>query len=782
MASKTVADSVSTRRAEASAWLDSVAGMWHLATMRGTRVLHSTVPGEEEAVPTVKTAMRVFVKGCPLRLMKDVVYLLGVRDTWKDPVIDGVVVPGTWKHKYAYWNRDSGVAENGDATKTLIRDFDEGETSVYAAVEDGCGSRTEVRYVFDAVEVEDIASVEHAGQQGYTVRIGGVSRDRETDLFSYYVTVTERKTHIIAERKIAEDAFSTDYSAEWLGLRGTRGSPEDDSGSPVTVWTASDTPAGTLTTVQWSKNQEDCTWNAQGRKRVSKTNVAAGSGCSKDLFAEQDSAEVSGAAAALGHAPEPADGVVWDYRSRLRQDGKYDNTTVEKTELSVGRARVSKSVDAFTVEESEFHRSQLTELPDPVCGSGVVETVSSEKTPGDLKNVSRNRRTEKEVVRAQVSGERTVFTTRSRTTTKSTASGAPEPSAAGGVGVQSSESVTPGLLKDVTTDTVTELPYPQAQVTRRETMFESETRETDVHSAKSVPEPSVGGGVIVGVDSSVQPYGSRNITKTTTVEKVVGQAQRSVSKTEFEETVEVEGVAAVAVPDPPSPVGGLIRSATSSLTPGGLYRVRMRDSQELEVPSSAKSIVRSPWLTRTTVTDTNTTNNSEISSSPTGFGTVNIQKTPGKLYTRTEGYVCDIQFGTVLSRSKSATAHIRSESRTTIEKSVDESAAGIRGEGTAAAVITSVTHRYEEEGYYLRTTEITRPQPQFYTSNSNIFTDDEGVTWNMTTMQFERYPLASYLNLLRAFNGKKSLKVKVHAERDQFGLWSGGFTFVDKSE
>ena len=186
-------DSVSTRRAEAAAWLAGAACSWHLAVMRGTRIL-PIVEGEEDAPPVVRTTMRVFAKGCPLRLMKDVLYLLGVNDTWKDPVIDGHIVPGTWKHRYAYWNRDSGMAENGDATKTIIRDFDDGESTTFAAVEDGCGSRTSVRYVFDAPAVEAISGVEHAGEQGYAVRIGGVSRDRETDLFSYYVTITESNT------------------------------------------------------------------------------------------------------------------------------------------------------------------------------------------------------------------------------------------------------------------------------------------------------------------------------------------------------------------------------------------------------------------------------------------------------------------------------------------------------------------------------------------------------------------------------------------------------------
>lgn len=142
----------------------------------------------------------------------------------------------------------------------------------------------------------------------------------ESNLFFYYVTVTERKTQHVPEYLSGEDAFSKDYEETWTGVRGDLEDPVDDAGGAVSVYDPAVAAIGETLAIQWSKNQEDCTLNAQGRKEKAKANVDAGRSCSRTVFDETDVERVSGASQA-SDTPAPSGGAAYDYQSNSAPTG-----------------------------------------------------------------------------------------------------------------------------------------------------------------------------------------------------------------------------------------------------------------------------------------------------------------------------------------------------------------------------------------------------------------------------------------------------------------------------
>lgn len=724
---KALTDSAATRRAAAKAWLDQCS--WHVAVMRGTRVLPE-IPGEEDAPPVVRTTMRVYTEGCPLRLMKDILYLLGVEAEQTDPIIDGVPVPGKWKHKYAFWNRDGGMSGNGDSTKTLIRDFTDGDSETFAAVEDGCGSRTSVRYVFDAVDVESLSSIDHSGEQGYAVRIGGVSRDRESDLFSYYVTITERKTQYLEKHEVTEDVFSKDYASDWMGLRGTVDDPTDDAGDGVTVWDPAVQAAGTVASVQWNRNLEDCTLNAHGRKRVAKQGVTAVVSCSKDAFGEQDSTAIQAATKALGHAPEAANGVSYDYRSETRPDKLFNTTELKKSETAVADAQVSE--------------------------------------------------------------ELTRFSRRRRTVSKSVDADMPKASAARGVGVSGSESLTAGRRKDVTRQDEEELFVGAAQVSEVDTVFENVYKYTDVHSRADRPAASYADGVAVETSEDIQPLGSKNISVSIRTEKDVPEAARETSKTAFEETVSVTEVSAGAAEDAPEPNNGLIIARGDTLTQLGKHRKTERQTQEIHVPNAAVSITKTPLFIRTVRSAKNSPIGESLAEGE--YGAIQSTLTPGKR--------CDTSKATtedILGAESFVSYEDNYLQRTEVRKSIVERESG-KASKLVGRVLTSDAFSRTDGGNWERTRTIeTVPAKRQWTLFERVTTGVYLEQWFVdshvkTVMFLNASPeeaaamLAEFQSLYKPFTIVHGLMAQTTyyfaytiglsfgLRPDKFGTWSGTVT------
>lgn len=573
------------RREAAVAWLR--AAPWKVASMRGVRAL-PVVDGEEALPHPPRKGMRIFTKGCPIHLMQDVIDILSSETTIVDPVADGSVISGTWYHRIAVWNRDAGTSETGDATKTLIRDLGDGPLSFAAVAEDGCGSTTTIRYYWDAVELISPDTDAHHGLQGFSVRIGGVSRDMETGWFNYFVTVTERKTIHTPEFLSGSDAFGDIYTESWTGLRGTQDAPEDSDGNPVYVPGPEGSPAGSEYNVEWSKNPEDCTWSAQARWTRSKKGVKGSESCAVDLFRHTDTVETQAQGAKLGHAPAAAGGVKKRYISRRRKDKLFDNTVETDAEQYVANARtaVEKTHFADTVT-SVAKSASVVPAASVAPSTGTVTQVVSERTPGDLNDVTVTAKVEKTVARARVSKSSDTFSAEESATTRAEYSEEPAvPASGGGSSYGVTSEFTESGRRNNTLSVKTEKSVPAARISRSATLFTDETSTVDRGQANPPAAPVSGGGVTRQTQTDRTPGGLRDNTVTERTEKFVDKARTAADVTVFSR-IETEIRKSDTLANVPvssvSAEAGTVTQVASERTPGDLRDVTLTVRTELPV-------------------------------------------------------------------------------------------------------------------------------------------------------------------------------------------------------
>ena len=462
----------SDRKAAAEAWINSVT--WKTFRLVSGRRL--TAQGSR-----TRTTYTIFATGCPLYALKEVIMALAAQTPVRDVLVDGYVREGEWHHKSAWWQRDDRGASQGDATLTVYRVFSDGDVEEEGVVEDGCSERTTIRYVFDVDGIEDISADPNHGRQGFAVKLGGVSRDPETGLMSYYVTTTEQLTVHTPEYVTNDDAFMTEYTEEWSGLRGTQAAPVDSDGVAVAVPNPLGTAKGTTMQVRWEKDPQFCTWRLRAVKRIAKQDVEGASACDVDLFKEQDTQETRAQLTKLGHAPEAADGLSVQHSSRPREDELWDNTVQNNQEHEVAEAVKSVTVTqrAVITEIQDVNRAAL---PMP-ADSEIGVTVTNQKTPGNW-----FRRTRREV-RIRILA----------------------------------------LLR---------LLY-------REDLFKREYSETRVKAAPDSDPGFPGGGLSLTTDSRLNEDNNWDVTRAEDREKPVSEARKTVSVTQRSVITEVQDVATI---------------------------------------------------------------------------------------------------------------------------------------------------------------------------------------------------------------------------------------------
>ena len=616
----------SQRRKSAQAFIASAD--WKVLSVRAGKY----DPTDEEPAPV--TAVW-FAKGLHKNLIRDVLEILGEQTEVRNPVVDKVVMPGTWYHRFAEYRRDGGAGERGDVSYTVYRTMGGGADGFTKITQNGCTTTTSIQFKWDQPEVENAPDKE----QGFDRQIGGVNQDPVTKLFNYYISTVEEHTFHNTSVLTAEDRFSRTYTESWTGLRGTKANPTDDEGNAVSVPSPTGQTAGTTVRAEWSHNDRFCTWAVRVTRAVAKEDVVAAEACSVDQFQHSDSVTTAGQADKLGHAPEPDDGLVTKHSSRLREDGLYDNTVEQDQELAVTEAESASSVDLYKQESSTTARQVATDAPsasaengvitqvsvsktrgkrrninvrvvtennvpdasvsksssifedtveaqeksaatdpaDPVSGDGQTQQVSYSKTPGKLRDISIQTRTEKEVEDASVSSEVDLFYEKHSTLKPNSSGSLPAASSASGTGVSVTAEKTPGGRRNVRVVTEVEKYVPNASVSRQATIFEVDSSVTHRHSSAGAPSASAGNGIIISAQEAKTPHGRRNVTISTKEEKPVTDASVSESGDIFHDSVE-QSDANVTDPGPPvtNPSQNVLNTRDRAKTPGGMRRVSNR--------------------------------------------------------------------------------------------------------------------------------------------------------------------------------------------------------------
>lgn len=378
------------RMIDAQAFLNRVA-RWKLLVARAPNAL-----GEDDPLVTATW----FAKGCPSHCRKEVLIILARQEYIQDPIIGMDVEAGKWYHRFAYWQRDGGAGEKGDASYTLYRAVGSGEDTFTQAIQNGCNTNTSIQYRWDKSVVETLP----AFVQGFDIQIGGLSRDPNSNLFSYYISTVEQLTFHNISAVVADTEFETVTRESWTGLRRTKTAPRDDEGASVDVPSFQDQEAGELISNSWSHNDRFCTWNVTVETNTAKTGVEGRTSCEKTQYRESDSVTTMAEATALGHAAEPVGGVIKSHRSQARPDGLSNNTVGTVTERAVAQATREQTGDLFrtTTRQNDANIVDPGDLDAVQPTPGTISGRSRAKTPGGKARVTNSTTIFNEVLRARV--------------------------------------------------------------------------------------------------------------------------------------------------------------------------------------------------------------------------------------------------------------------------------------------------------------------------------------------------------------------------------------------
>ena len=272
--------------ARAREWLDMARAKWRLQTMQH-RTRRNARTGEDTKLPT---RIRRFLNGTPVGMKDAVLAVLADSAPYASPVYDCEKTEGlSYRPTNTFIRKDGPEHTTGgkDPTYTIIQDLllvDARGDSLGTRSESSCSRLSETEYVWDAAEVADA----DVGGQGVSYEVVNVSRDRETDLFSYQLRRVVALTQHSPAQVVECDSRHTATEETWDNLYGGPGAFRKDgesshgAGAAVAIPEPCSSPDGTTVAVDTRQNA-DCTYRVVVRTSVAHAD-GRGRGSSETAF------------------------------------------------------------------------------------------------------------------------------------------------------------------------------------------------------------------------------------------------------------------------------------------------------------------------------------------------------------------------------------------------------------------------------------------------------------------------------------------------------------------
>ena len=367
--------------ARAREWLDMAQTKWRLQTMQH-RSRFNPKTGEYRQLPT---RVRRFLNGTPVSMKARVLSILKESAPYSCPVFD--LETGGMKYipTNTFIRKDGPELTSGgsDATYTIVQDLkllDEAGDTFGIRDESSCAQVGESEWHWDEPDVVDCPD----GSQGVSYQVANVSRDRDTDLFSYVIRKVQALTVHVPPVVSACTERSRATVETWDNVYGEPGAfrwdPVRGRSSSLDVPEACDRSDGTLVRVSVNRNP-DCTY----RVVVERVEAVTGVGM---YYSQHDRYKSeSGERTLNSFAPLPKQGIEYDhglvtrYQSERNEDGTWTND-ISKT--------VERPVPESTIEERRTPRGTTktrvdTNVLSPATGvSTEFGSWKSVKTPGGL--------------------------------------------------------------------------------------------------------------------------------------------------------------------------------------------------------------------------------------------------------------------------------------------------------------------------------------------------------------------------------------------------------------
>ena len=370
-------------RARARAWLDMAQAKWRLQTMQH-RARYNPKTGEYRELPT---RIRRFLNGTPVGMKTEVLSLLKESAPYRSPVFDCETDPGLTYRPTNTFIRKDGVehATNGkDPTYTIIQDLllDDGTADAYMfGDESTCSQLGETEYHWDEPDIMECPD----GGQGVSYQITDISRDHESDLFSYRVRKVQTLTTHVSPYVAECDARKRVEVEQWDGVYGEPGSFRQDpvrgGSSPVDVPAPCDQPDGRSVRVEVYKNP-DCTYRLTFQTTYAVADDLAQYSVYKDQYKVTDSLKQMNRPGPLARqGVDYSGGVMTRYTSERNDDGSWNNSIETETERAVPNSTVERRQTPRGVFVSRVDTNQAT------AASGIQTPYGSwksTKTPGGL--------------------------------------------------------------------------------------------------------------------------------------------------------------------------------------------------------------------------------------------------------------------------------------------------------------------------------------------------------------------------------------------------------------
>lgn len=367
--------------AKAREWLDMAQTKWRLQTMQH-RSRFNPKTGEYRQLPT---RVRRFLNGTPVSMKARVLSILKESAPYSCPVFDLETGDMKYVPTSTFIRKDGPELTSGgsDATYTIVQDLkllDEAGDTFGMRDESSCAQVGEAEWHWDEPDVVDCPD----GSQGVSYQVANVSRDRETDLFSYVVRRMQALTVHVPPMVTSCTERSRVTVETWDNVYGEPGAfrwdPVRGGSVPLDVPEACDRSDGTLVRVSAARNA-DCTY----RVSVERAEAVTGVGM---YYSQHDRyRSESGERTLNAFAPLPKQGIEYDhglvtrYQSERNEDGTWTNdvnTTIERpvTESTVEERRTPRGTTRLRVD---------TNVPSPATGiSTDFGSWKSTKTPGGL--------------------------------------------------------------------------------------------------------------------------------------------------------------------------------------------------------------------------------------------------------------------------------------------------------------------------------------------------------------------------------------------------------------
>lgn len=715
--------------AKAREWLDMAQTKWRLQTMQH-RSRFNPKTGEYRQLPT---RVRRFLNGTPVSMKAQVLSILKESAPYSCPVFD--LETGGMKYipTNTFIRKDGPELTSGgaDATYTIVQDLkllDEAGDTFGMLDESSCAQVGESEWHWDEPDVIDCPD----GSQGVSYQVANVSRDRETDLFSYVI----RKVQALTVHTPPVVSSCTERSRvtveTWDNVYGEPGAfrwdPVRGKSSSLDVPEACDRSDGTLVRVSVNRNA-DCTY----RVVVERVEAVLGVGM---YYSQHDKYKSEfGERTLNAFAPLPEQGIEYDhglvtrYQSERNEDGTWTNDVSKTLERTVAESTIEERRTPRGTTRTRVDTNVLSRATGISTDFGSWKSV---KTPGGLYTNEYVEHIRRVVDNLGLVCTDTAFlkTHESQGTVKSVPSSSHVPAAGGGrVTTWSYDTDAEGI---VTKRVRTEQEHTVENAVRRKTWGWLGNTSGYVHrsvSSATASELLASGAAGMSVEARMTNGGLFDVEVQTFLRVSGLRLGLECQKTVYQHVHDTAESAAEMGEDAQSAGGGKTYRRSYSLdTSTGAITKRETVTTELEVPESRRTVRVTARGTTVRTVKSNSSTKPEDASSP--GQTTEFEVTPGGRFNVTveESLPNPDKLGEDCSKDLFSHTHTTTETKT--EKVDDE----LRDTTDGSGEYLDRRQRLGDDGLW-EVTNVTHTEIPVYNQRTEVRVTKAGLIRRTTDVQ-----------------------------------------------